>query len=256
MDPTKSEIKLTMMRTRIWDLIQMKMNKLQKTNGVTHNKNKNKYKNESFHPNLFTIHLPQQNQLPGQLKKIKKLSICPKMVAVVEGASPPFPVTYSLWKAQDGQKRLSLAMNLLSGIEGKAIAPEINQDSIQVELKWPKATTSIAQFVPSKFLEKLHHYGHTSEPPTTSEASRKSYPFQTVPVVQSLVEQIAAWKVQSIIPGEDGHPTIKIKLFSPISLDPVPIGNTFELQRREGDTVKTKDHGYWSGVMLLECKGE
>ena len=48
------------------------------------------------------------------------------MVAVVEGASPPFPVTYSLWKAQDGQKRLSLTMNLLSGIEGKAIAPEIN----------------------------------------------------------------------------------------------------------------------------------
>ena len=75
-------------------------------------------------------------------------------------------------------------------------------------------------------------------------------------MVQSLVEQIAAWKVQSIIPGEDGRPTMKIKLFSPISLDPVPIGNTFELQRREGDTVKTKDHGYWSGVMLLECKGE
>ena len=46
---------------------------------------------------------------------------------------------------------------------------------------------------------------------------------------------------------------MKIKLFSPISLYPVPIGNTFEL---EGDTVKTKDHGYWSGVMLLECEGE
>ena len=122
-----------------------------------------------------------------------------------------------------------------------------------MELKWPKATTSIAQFVPSKFLEKLHHYGHTSEPPPTSEASRKSYPFQTV---QSLVEQIAAWKVQSIIPGEDGRPTMKIKLFSPISLDHVPIGNTFELQGLEGDTVKTKDHGYWSGVMLLECEGE
>ena len=124
--PTKSEIKLTMMRTRIWDLIQMKMkrNDLQKTKGVTHNKNNNK--NKSFHPNLFTIHLPQQNQLPGRLKKMKKLSIHPKMVAVVEGASPPFPVTYSLWKAQDGQKRLFLAMNLLSGIEGKAIAPEID----------------------------------------------------------------------------------------------------------------------------------
>ena len=77
-----------------------------------------------------------------------------------------------------------------------------------------------------------------------------------VPVVQSLVEQIAAWKVKSIIPGEDGHPTMKIKLFSPISLDPVPIGNTFELQGLERDTVKTKDHGYWSGVMLLECEGE
>ena len=165
-------------------------------------------------------------------------------------------MTYSLWKAQDGQKWLSLALNLLSGIEGKAIAPEIDRDSIQVELKWPKATTSIAQFVPSKFLEKLHHYGHTSEPPPTSEASRKSYPFQTVPVVQSLIEQIAAWKVKSIIPGEDGRPTMKIKLFSPISLDPVPIGNTFELQGLEGDTVKTKDHGYWSGVMLLECEGE
>ena len=96
------------------------------------------------------------------------------MVAVVEGASHPFPVTYSFWKAQDGQKRLSLAMNLLSGIEGKVIDPEINRNSIQVELKWPKATTSIAQFVPSKFLEKLHHYGHTSEPPPTSEASQKS----------------------------------------------------------------------------------
>ena len=189
-------------------------------------------------------------------KRMKKLSIHPKMVAVVEGVSPPFPVTYSLWKAQDGQKRLSLAMNLLSGIEGKAIAPEIDRDSIQVELKWPKATTSIAQFVPSKFLEKLHQYGHTSEPPPTSEVSRKSYPFQTVPVVQNLVEQLAAWKVKSIIPGEDGCPTMKIKLFSPISLDPVPIGNTFELQGLEGDTVKTKDHGYWSGVMLLECEGE
>ena len=77
-----------------------------------------------------------------------------------------------------------------------------------------------------------------------------------VPVVQSLVEQIAAWKVKFIIPGEDGHPTMKIKLFSPISLDPVAIGNTFELQGLEGDTVKTKDHGYWSGVMLLECEGE
>ena len=88
--PTKSEIKLMMMRTRIWDLIQMKMNDLQKTKGVTHNKNNNK--NESFHPNLFTIHLPQQNQPPGRLKEKGKLSIHPKIVAVVEGASPPFPV--------------------------------------------------------------------------------------------------------------------------------------------------------------------
>ena len=31
--------------------------------GVTHNKNNNESK--SFHQNLFTIHLPQQNQLPG-----------------------------------------------------------------------------------------------------------------------------------------------------------------------------------------------
>ena len=209
------------------------------------------FPSKSFHNPLAST-----KSTPWSIKKMKKLSICPKMVAVVEGASPPFPVTYSLWKAQDGQKRLSLALNLLSGIEGKAIAPEIDQDSIQVELKWPKATTSIAQFVPSKFLEKLHHYGHTSEPPPTSEASWKSYPFQMVPVVQSLVEQIAAWKVKSIIPGEDGRPTMKIKLFSPISLDPVLIGNSFELQGLEGDTVKTKDHGYWSGVMLLECEGE
>ena len=154
---------------------------------------------------------------------MKKLSICPKMVAVVEGASPPFPVTYSLWKAQDGQKGLSLAMNVLSGIEGKAITPEIDRDSIQVELKWPKATISIAQFIPTKFLEKLHHYGHTSEPPPTSEASQKSYPFQTLPVAQSLVEQIGGWKVRSIIPGEDGHPTMKFKLFSPISLTLCPL---------------------------------
>ena len=68
---------------------------------------------------------------------MKTLSICPKMVVVVEGDFTPFPVTYSLWKAQDGPKQLSLAMNLLSGIEGKAIAPEIDGDSIQVELKWP-----------------------------------------------------------------------------------------------------------------------
>ena len=112
---------------------------------------------------------------------MKKLPIDPKMVAVVEGASHPFPVTYSLWKAQDGQKRLFLTMNLLSGIEGKAISPEIDRDSIQVELKWPKATKSIAQFVPSKVLEKLHHCGHTSEPPPTSKASWRSYPFQIVP---------------------------------------------------------------------------
>ena len=112
------------------------------------------------------------------------------MVAVVEGGSPRFLVTCSLWKAQDGQKQLSLAMNLLSGIEGKAIAPEIDRDSIQVELKWPKATTSIAQFMPSKFLEKLHRCGHTSEPAPTSKASWKSYPFQMVPVVKAWMSRL------------------------------------------------------------------
>ena len=137
----------------------------------------------------------------------------------------------------EGSKLLVLALNLLSGIEGKAIAPEVDQDSIQVELKWQKATTSIAQFAPSKFLEKLHHYGHTSEPPPTNEASWKRYPFQMVPVVQTLVEQIASWKMKSIIPGDDGCPTMKMKLFSAISLYPVPIGNTFDLQGLERDTV-------------------
>ena len=83
---------------------------------------------------------------------MKKLSIDPKMVAVVEGASPPFPVTYSLWKAQDGQKRLSLTMNLLSGIEGKAIGPEIDRDSIQVELKWPRQQQVLLNSCPPRAL--------------------------------------------------------------------------------------------------------
>ena len=125
-------------------------------------------------------------------------------------------------------------MNLMSHIEGKAVYPEINGNCIHVELKWPKAMTSIAQFVPCKFLKKLHFHGHTQEPPPTSEASLKSYPFQTVLVVQNLVEQIALRKLRTKIPGQTKLPTMKCKLLSPILLDPVPIGNTFELQRLEG----------------------
>ena len=49
---------------------------------------------------------------------------------------------------------------------------------------------------------------------------------------------------------------MKFKLFSPIPLDPMPIGNTFELQGLEEDAVTSKKHGYWSGVLLLECEGE
>ena len=89
-----------------------------------------------------------------------------------------------------------------------------------------------------------------------SEASLKSYPFQTVLVVQNLVEQIAMWKLRTKIPAQDKHPTMKIKLVSLIPLDPMPIGDTFELQGLEGNVVTSKKHGYWSGVLLLECKGE
>ena len=98
-------------------------------------------------------------------KKMKKLYMNVKMIAVVDGAQPPFAVVYSLWKARDGQKWLSFAINLMSGIEGKEIHPEINGNCIHVELKWPKVMTSIAQFVPCQVLEKLHLYGHTQEPP-------------------------------------------------------------------------------------------
>ena len=76
-----------------------------------------------------------------------------------------------------------------------------------------------------------------------SEASLKSYPFQTVLVVQNLVEQIAMWKLRTKMPGQDEHPTMKFKLVSQIPLDPVPIGNTFELQGLEGDAVTSKKHG-------------
>ena len=38
------------------------------------------------------------------------------------------------------------------------------------------------------------------------------------------------WKLRTKIPGQDKCPTMKFKLISPIPLDPVPIGNTFELQ--------------------------
>ena len=147
-------------------------------------------------------------------------------------------------------------MNLMSDIEEKAVYPEINQNCIHVELKWPKATTSIAQFVPCKFLKKLHFHGHTQESPPMSEASLKSYPFQAVLVVQTSVEQIVISKLRTKIPGQDEHPTMKFKLVSPIPLDPVPIGDTFELQGLEGDVVTSKKHGYWSGVLFLECQGE
>ena len=65
-------------------------------------------------------------------KKMKKLSMNIKMIAVVDGAQPPFTAVNSLWKARDGQKLLSFAMNLMSGIEGKAIYPEINGNCIHV----------------------------------------------------------------------------------------------------------------------------
>ena len=97
------------------------------------------------------------------------------MIAVVDGAQFPFTAVHSLWKARDGQKWLSFAMNLMPGIEGKAVYPKINGNCIHVELKWPKATkTCIAQFVLSKLLKKLHFHGHTWELPPMSEACLKS----------------------------------------------------------------------------------
>ena len=76
-----------------------------------------------------------------------------------------------------------------------------------------------------------------------SEASLKSYPFETVPVVQNLVEQNAMWKLRTKIPVQDECPTMKFKLVPPIPLDPVPIGNTFELQDLDGDVATSKKHG-------------
>ena len=97
-------------------------------------------------------------------KKMKKLYMNVKMIAFVDGAQPPFTAVYSLWKARDDQKFLSFAMILMSGIEGKEIHPEINGNCIHVELKWPKAMTNIAQFLPYQVLEKPHFHGHTQEP--------------------------------------------------------------------------------------------
>ena len=63
-------------------------------------------------------------------EKMKKMSIAPqKMVALVDGPVSPFPVIFSSWKAHDGQKRLSVAVNLLSGVEAKAVAPSITKNS-------------------------------------------------------------------------------------------------------------------------------
>ena len=149
-------------------------------------------------------------------------------------------------------------MNLLSGVEPKSMTPCVAEggSGVQLKLKWPKATMSVAQLVPIKFLGLLHRYGHTTVPPPTEESDLRDYPFQTVPVVSGLVAQIEKWKNKKLIPGEDNRPTMTINLKSPFKLEPVPIGNTFELHGLQGDVVTKRQHGYWSGVLLLECEGE
>ena len=191
-------------------------------------------------------------------EKMKKMSIAPqKMVALVDGPVSPFPVIFSSWKAHDGQKRLSVAVNLLSGVEAKAVAPSITKNSeIQLTLKWPKATTSVAQFVIVKFLAQLHRYGHTAIGPRRNADEMKTYPFQTVPVVSNLVVQMDKWKKRSNVPGEDMRPSMTINLSAPCQLDPIPVGNSFDLMGLEEDRVTLKSHGYWCGALLLECEGQ
>ena len=63
-------------------------------------------------------------------------------------------------------------------------------------MKWLKTSRSIAQFIPLKFLQQLCATEHRTVSPTTSTTRLKNYPFQTVPVVSNLVEQIEKWKSQ------------------------------------------------------------
>ena len=142
-------------------------------------------------------------------------------------------------------------MGLIPGVEGKGVATAITTQGgesgddcsvINAEMKWPKTTASIAQFILLKFLQQLYAHGHTMVSQPTSTTGLKNCPFQTLPVISNLEEQIEKWKIAKL-PGQDCQPTMKIQILPPCQLDPVPIGNTFKLQELEGDCVKNKSHG-------------
>ena len=107
-------------------------------------------------------------------------------------------------------------MGLMSGVEGKGVATKIttkggecggDHSIINVEMKWPKTTTSIAQFIPLKFLQQLYAHGHTMVPTPTPTTGLKNYQFQTtVPVVSNSLGQIEKWNIAKL-PGLDCQPT-------------------------------------------------
>ena len=106
-------------------------------------------------------------------------------------------------------------MGLMSGVEGKGVATKITTEGgecgdhsiINVEMKRPKTTRSIAQFIPLKFLQQLYAHGHTKAPPPTPTTGLKNYQFQTtVPVVSNSLEQIEKWNIAKL-PDLDCQPT-------------------------------------------------
>ena len=56
------------------------------------------------------------------------------MLAIVDGPNPSFLTLCSQWKAPNGQKCLSVAINLPSGIEAPDISPGIAATGGEIEL--------------------------------------------------------------------------------------------------------------------------
>lgn len=63
----------------------------------------------------------------------------PKMIAVVDGGSTPYPTMHSEWNS-DRQQRLSVAINLPSGTKAEDLIPRIVSDGDELEItkKWSK----------------------------------------------------------------------------------------------------------------------
>ena len=180
---------------------------------------------------------------------------CTKMIAVIDDPNPPFPMTHASWKGHDDQKQLSVVIKLLSGVDHAGIQPSVSRDGKSISIE---VDHSIAQFVPVKFLQALRASGNTTMDLPHNTMTLANYPFHMVPLVSNLVDCLDTLKQKSTRIDHNGRWCIMttFKFASPCILNPVPIGNSFQLISIEGDQVTTKDKGYWSQVLLLECEGE